>query len=59
MARVTGAAKTLTLAGVPIEGMTKYDFKAKANNEVVKVLTDGWANRVGATKGWEISVEFE
>lgn len=59
MARVTGAAKTLTLGGAAITGMTGYKFAVRENAEVVKVLTEGWTTRVGLRKGWTIDVDFE
>lgn len=59
MARTTGAAKTLTLTGSAITGMTEYAPKFKESNEEVKVLTDGYTNRVIKHKGWSIEVKFE
>lgn len=59
MARVTGAAKTLTLTGSAIDGMTEYAPKFTEKNEEVKVLTDGYTNRVIIRKGWSVEVKFE
>lgn len=59
MARPTGAAKTLTLTGSAITGMTEYAPKFTEKNETVKVLTDGYTNRVIIRKGWSIEVKFE
>lgn len=59
MARPTGAAKTLTLTGSAITGMTEYAPKFTEKNEEVKVLTDGYTNRVIKHKGWAIEVKFE
>lgn len=59
MARITGAARTLTLAGSAIVGKSAVKPKFTSKLEEVKTTADGFQNRVYIRTGWRIAVDFE